>query len=79
MSSIHGHEVMEMMLESPAGLTRAELEAAVAARFGVAARFHTCSREDLSISELVDFLTDAGKFDEREGKLSTLRERICKH
>lgn len=79
MSSVHGHEVMEMMLEQPGGYTRAELEVAVVTRFGSEARFHTCSREGMTVSELIEFLAERGKFDDREGKLSTARERICKH
>ena len=79
MPSIHGHEVMEMMLEEPAGLTRVELETAIAKRFGADTRFHTCSRENMTIPELVDFLAERGKFEECEGKLTTARDRICSH
>ncbi len=79
MPSIHGHEVMEMMLEHPQGLSRQELEQIMTARFGPEARFHTCSREDMTIAELIDFLAQRGKFDEQGGRLSTARDRICNH
>ena len=43
MSSIHGHEVLQMMLASGESWTVASLEAAIRRRFGEEARFHTCS------------------------------------
>ncbi|MCR6552857.1 YecH family protein, partial [Aeromonas sp. CPF2-S1] len=45
--SIHGHEVMEMMLEQESPFTRASLRAAIASRFGAEARFHTCSASEM--------------------------------
>jgi probable metal-binding protein len=56
MSSIHGHEVLQMMLASGESWTVASLEAAIRRRFGEEARFHTCSAENLSAAELVAFL-----------------------
>lgn len=55
MSSIHGHEVLQMMLASGESWTVASLEAAIRRRFGEEARFHTCSAENLSAAELVAF------------------------
>lgn len=43
MNSIHGHEVLNMMIESGEQYTHGSLEAAIKARFGEQARFHTCS------------------------------------
>lgn len=40
MSSIHGHEVLQMMLASGESWTVASLEAAIRRRFGEEARFH---------------------------------------
>lgn len=39
MDSIHGHEVLNMMIESGEQYTHASLEAAIKARFGEQARF----------------------------------------
>lgn len=55
MPSIHGHEVLQMMISSDESYTVATLEAAIIARFGKEARFHTCSAENLSAAELVAF------------------------
>lgn len=53
MDSIHGHEVLNMMIESGEQYTHASLEAAIKARFGEQARFHTCSAEGMTAGELV--------------------------
>lgn len=45
MGSIHGHEVLNMMIESGEQYTHASLEAAIKARFGERARFHTSQRQ----------------------------------
>ncbi|SWE54962.1 putative metal-binding protein [Klebsiella pneumoniae] len=66
MSSIHGHEVLQMMLASGESWTVASLEAAIRRRFGEEARFHTCSAENLSAAQLVAFLEKKGKFIARE-------------
>lgn len=62
MESIHGHEVLNMMIESGEQYSNASLEAAITARFGEQARFHTCSAADMSAAELVAFLAAKGKF-----------------
>ncbi len=56
MDSIHGHEVLNMMIESGEQYTHASLEAAIKTRFGEQARFHTCSAEGMTAGELVAFL-----------------------
>ena len=56
MDSIHGHEVLNMMIESGEQYTHASLKAAIKARFGEQARFHTCSAEGMTAGELVAFL-----------------------
>lgn len=60
MESIHGHEVLNMMIESGEQYSNASLEAAITARFGEQARFHTCSAEGMTAAELVAFLEAKG-------------------
>jgi probable metal-binding protein len=79
MSSIHGHEVMHMMLESDQQFTIASLQAAIANRFGKDARFHTCSAEDMTAVELIEFLTKKGKFVPVGEGFSTQADKICNH
>ncbi|EMJ4789213.1 YecH family metal-binding protein [Klebsiella oxytoca] len=79
MQSIHGHEVLQMMIDSGETYTVATLEAAIAARFGKEARFHTCSAENLSAAELVAFLQKKGKFIAAEEGFNTHESKICRH
>ena len=77
--SIHGHEVMEMMVASGKTYTRESLEVEIVEKFGADARFHTCSAENMTAKELVDFLEDRGKFINSDEGFSTDPEKICDH
>ncbi|HWQ92892.1 MAG TPA: YecH family metal-binding protein [Clostridia bacterium] len=79
MSKIHGHEVLNMMLTSGKTYTRASLVADILIRFGVSARFHTCSAEDLTADELVTFLEAKGKFVPQADGFKTSSDLMCKH
>ncbi|EJP4364603.1 YecH family protein [Salmonella enterica] len=71
MDSIHGHEVLNMMIESGEQYTHTSLEAAIKARFGERARFHTCSASDMTAAK--------GKFIAVEDGFSTHESKICRH
>jgi probable metal-binding protein len=75
--SIHGHEVMRMMVASGSTYTHDSLVAAIRARFGREARFHTCSAEDLTAEQLVDFLQGRGKFVTGQEGFTTQQDLIC--
>lgn len=77
--SIHGHEVMEMMLEEGGHFTRASLREAIEARFGDDARFHTCSASEMDAEALIDLLARRGKFIESEQGFQTRADKICNH
>lgn len=79
MASIHGHEVLNMMLESGERYSEKSLEAAICSRFGNEARFHTCSAEDMTAAQLVAFLASRGKFIPAEEGFSTHESKICRH
>lgn len=79
MASIHGHEVLNMMIESGQHYTTESLVAAITARFGDAARFHTCSAEGMTAAGLVTFLASRGKFIPAEEGFSTHESKICQH
>lgn len=76
---IHGHEVMQMMMESDTPFTRESLRAAIHDRFGTAARFFTCSAENMDADALIDFLAARGKFVEQSGGFSTDPSKMCNH
>ncbi len=77
--NIHGHEVLEMILEAKKSFTKKSLEEAIIKKFGPDARFHTCSAEGMSARELIDFLESRGKFVPACGGFTTDPEKICKH
>jgi len=79
MDSIHGHEVLNMMIASGEPYSVASLEAAIQHRFGTEARFHTCSAQNLSAAELVAFLQKKGKFIPVESGFTTAENKICRH
>lgn len=77
--SIHGHDVFTMMIESGEQYSEQSLIEAIHARFGEAARFHTCSASDMTASELVAFLAARGKFIPVAEGFSTHESKICRH
>ena len=77
--SVHGHEVMEMMLSNEGGYSRDSLRAAMAERFGIDARYHTCSAHEMTADELIDFLAARGKFVDVAGGFTTDPSKICQH
>ena len=77
--SIHGHEVLNMMIESGEQYTEQSLVAAIQARFGTEERFHTCSAEEMTAGELVAFLAARGKFIPAAEGFSTHESKICRH
>ena len=78
-NSIHGHDVMQMMLELGGTFTRESLKLAIDERFGEQARFHTCSAQDMDAAALIEFLRQRGKFVEAADGFNTEAERICNH
>jgi probable metal-binding protein len=79
MASVHGHDVLTMMINSGEQYTEESLVAAITARFGEDARFHTCSATEMSAAELVAFLAARGKFIPLDSGFSTHESKICRH
>ena len=77
--SVHGHDVMHMMLELGGQFTRESLKSAIDTRFGSDARFHTCSAENMTAEQLIDFLQAKGKFEASDPGFNTREEHICNH
>ena len=79
MTSIHGHDVLNMMIESGKQYTEQSLVQAIASRFGNNARFHTCSAENMTAAERVAFLAARGKFIPADEGFSTHVSKISRH
>ncbi len=76
---IHGHDVMQMMIDSSKPFTREGLRDAMVARWGDDAQYHTCSVSGMSADGLIEFLAARGKFLDVEGGFVTDPSRICNH
>lgn len=74
----HGHEVLAMMFDNSYA-SREELTAAIIAKFGAEERFYTCSAENLTAAELVDFLEARGKFMPASEGFTADRSKVCRH
>jgi probable metal-binding protein len=76
----HGHEVLHMM-EGNSYATKQQLIDAIISRFGADERFYTCSAEDLTAAELVDFLEARGKFMPAAGpdSFTVDTSKVCNH
>jgi len=75
--SIHGHKVMQKMIDSGKVHSKESLRTSVAEWFGETARFHTCSTENMTIDELTAFLAERSKFMAEEGGFRVNEDEIC--
>ncbi len=77
--SIHGHDVMEMMVASGEKYSVESLEAAIHEKFGADARFHVCSASEMTAKELILCLKQKGKFVGTDDSFTTQASQICQH
>ncbi|MCA9401602.1 MAG: YecH family protein [Candidatus Omnitrophica bacterium] len=77
--SIHGHDVMQMMIEENRSYTRETLKQAIYDRFGRGSLFHTCSSDNMTAEELIDFLEGKRKFFPVEKGFQIDADQICDH
>lgn len=77
--SIHGHQVMELMLELGKAVTKERLKQHMHEQFGATAHYHTCSASEMNADELILFLEKKGKFIESAEGIETAADRICAH
>ena len=75
--SIHGHAVMQKMIDSGQVYTEDSLRTAIAQWFGGRARFHTCSAEGMTADELIVFLAERRKFYSADEGFKADEGEIC--
>ncbi len=75
----HGHDVLDLMIASGATYTRASLAAAIQEKFGPEVRYHTCSADDMTAEQLIEFLISRGKFLGDETGFTVATDRVCQH
>ena len=79
MTDIHAHEVMHMMLEQGSVFSRESLTKAITERFGVDAKFCSCSAAGMDVNTVIDFLESRGKFVASDDGFNTAQDKICNH
>ena len=77
--SVHGHDVMALMVAQANPVLKPELIAQIVQTFGEAMRYHTCSAENLTAEELISLLLNKGKITESAQGLSLVAGRQCHH
>lgn len=78
-NSVHGHDVMALMVAQGAAIIKPELISMMEQKFGSAARYHTCSATDLSAEALIQLLIGKGKFYETSQGIQLVVGRKCEH
>jgi len=77
---VHAHEVMHMMLDAGKTYTRQTFQADLAARFGPDARFHSCSIDNMTADDLLEFLVGRGKLSgDIDGEFTMNPTNMCSH
>lgn len=77
--SVHGHAILNLLIEAREPLTRDALRQIAAEEFGPDARYHTCSADSMSFDDLIAFLCRRGKVTEQGGRLIVHAEEMCSH
>ncbi|MDH0449194.1 MULTISPECIES: YecH family metal-binding protein [Shewanella] len=77
--SVHGHDVMALMVAQENPLLKPEFIALMAQTFGDNARYHTCSADNLKAEELISLLIRKGKMLESAQGLTLVAGRQCNH
>ncbi len=72
---IHGHEVLSMMEGHV--YSEAELLQAIITKFGADKRFYTCSAENLTAQELIQFLKEHGKLKPHNDGFTVDTSQVC--
>lgn len=61
MKQLHGHEVINLIVEANKPLTLDEIKTMADNTFGTDTRYYTCSASDLNTEELLEFLMKRNK------------------
>ena len=77
--SIHAHEILRLIAATAPARDVEDLHSQLAECFGPEARFHTCSRTDLSLDDLLIFLLEHGKVEAVDGEIRVVTDHVCRH
>jgi probable metal-binding protein len=77
-SSVHGHDVIDLIRAADPALSPAELARQVRQKFGDAV-FHTCSGQNMSLKQLLELLVAKNKITLEAGVLRVNEDNVCRH
>ena len=75
--SIHGHEIKKMAKESGIKYTRESLKTAIDEKFGSDAIFHSCSADNMTADQMIEFFEKKGKFNLPDYTFATGPQHEC--
>lgn len=78
-ANIHGHEILEHIIEAGGTLRLSELRAFATATHGEDALYHTCSASQMSFEQLLEFLTSRSKVTVVGEQVTVHAEKMCQH
>jgi len=76
MKNLHGHEVIAFILNANPPIKEEELLSTLSKEFKDC-RFHTCSKENLTVKGLLDFLKMADKLHFVKGVAKIKTDNVC--
>ncbi len=77
MKQLHAHEVLHMMEGN--SYSESSLKEAIVKKFGEHQRFYTCSADNMTIDELIEFLKKKGKFMPADHGFTVDISKVCNH
>ena len=79
MNHVHGHEVMQMIVNSNQPFTKESLIKTIVNHFGEDTRFFSCSQANMTAEDIVAFFESKGKFTFSEHGLVSNPGSVCNH
>ncbi|WP_281648307.1 YecH family metal-binding protein [Parendozoicomonas sp. Alg238-R29] len=77
--SVHGRNVLKLVLESEQAQSREQLLQVIASEFGADVEFHTCSVQGLSAEALLELFLGKGKLVEGSEGIVADASKMCSH
>jgi probable metal-binding protein len=78
-ADIHGHAILEHLIEAGGVLSLSALRAFAQATHGSDATYHTCSASQMSFDQLLEFLATRNKVTILGEQVTVHAENLCRH
>ncbi len=78
-TTIHGHDIIDLVSQHPDGIRLSQLMEVVDERFGKSVTFHTCSAMGMDLDALLSFLEGRDKVRITNGVVFPGGSSACEH